>query len=184
MKRYFLIILIALTLTSCGSNEQTNRDSETATQAEETTTTTIATTKTPTTTTVTTTTTAVTTTEIPTTTTETTTTSITTTTTTETTTETTTTAPETTTTVRTFNTEWYRRDFILYPECHVDKYVYAAPTRESEQIGFVEAGGIVVNIGYANEEWIVIEWNDGIGFMEVYEVYENPTPTETTATMP
>ena len=168
MKKAICLVVLALSLTACGSSG--NNDSSNVTTTTNTTTTTNNTTTKKTTTT--TTTTITTTTSPKTTTTK----------------ETTTTAPETTTTIRTFNTEWYQFD-TRYPVCHVDKYVYAAPTRESEQIGFVSAGDAVINIGYANSDWFVIEWNDDIGFMEVYEVYEETTPTETlppetTETMP
>ena len=182
MKKYLPIIVIACYLSACGSDTQTEQNAQGSTAAAtpgstttvtttapiiETTTTTVTTTGTTNTTT--------TSTETPT----------------ETPTETTTTletttVPLETSIAQTFNTEWYQRDYVLYPECHVDKYVYSAPTRDSEKIGFVQAGSVVINIGYANSEWIVIEWNDGIGFMEVYEVYENPVETETiqTETMP
>lgn len=90
----------------------------------------------------------------------------------------TTTAQATTTTVRTFNTEWYPNPETMQFMCYVDKVVYAAPTRESEQIGNVDAEKFVNVLGYANSIWYVIEWDDGIGFMETYEVYESWTPTE------
>ena len=61
--------------------------------------------------------------------------------------------------------EWHRRD-TYHSTIGLDTYVYAEPSEDSEQIGELKSGDVVVDIGDANvDNWIVIEWNDGIGFV-------------------
>lgn len=90
--------------------------------------------------------------------------------------------------VTTFNTEWYPRESATNLAIGAGRHVYAAPTIESEQIGEIKAGDVVVCVGYVNEHWNVIQWNNDVGFIQtnlsdnvqidepVYEdpVYEDP----------
>lgn len=86
----------------------------------------------------------------------------------------TTVTPETTTE----NTEWTRREWVFTPICHLDTIVYASPSTDSEQLGVIPAGGRVNDISRVNDtsNWIVIEWNGDVAFIEGTEVYEE-TPT-------
>lgn len=70
----------------------------------------------------------------------------------------------------TLNTAWHERE-TLHSIVNVDTHVYAAPARDAEQIGDLKAGDVVVNIGYSEvTEWIVVEWNNGIGFVSTFDL--------------
>lgn len=70
----------------------------------------------------------------------------------------------------TLNTVWHERE-TLHSIVNVDTHVYAAPARDAEQIGDLKAGDVVVNIGYSEvTEWIVVEWNNGIGFVSTFDL--------------
>lgn len=70
----------------------------------------------------------------------------------------------------TLNTSWHQRE-TLHSIVDVDTHVYAAPARDAEQIGDLKAGDVVLNIGYAEvTEWIVVEWNNGIGFVSTFDI--------------
>ena len=90
--------------------------------------------------------------------------------------------------VTTFNTEWHPSATTTNLAIGAGRHVYAAPTIESEQIGEIKAGDVVVCVGYVNEHWNVIQWNNDVGFIQtnlsdnvqidepVYDepVYEDP----------
>lgn len=70
----------------------------------------------------------------------------------------------------TLNTAWHERE-TLHSIISVDTHVYSAPARDAEQIGDLKAGDVVVNIGYAEvSEWVVVEWNNGIGFVSTFDI--------------
>lgn len=95
--------------------------------------------------------------------------------------------------VTTFNTEWYPNASTMNLAIGADRHVYAAPAAESEQVGDIRAGDVVVCVGYVDEHWNVIQWNNGVGFIQtnlsdnvlidepVYDeqVYEDPVQDNT-----
>ena len=69
--------------------------------------------------------------------------------------------------VTTFDTSWTQR-FTIQSVIGTDTHVYAAPSKSSEKIGNLKTGDVVFNVGYANaaaDEWVVIEWNNSVGFV-------------------
>lgn len=69
--------------------------------------------------------------------------------------------------------DWEMHKFITYPKCYVDKNVYAEPDKKSKLIGFIPVGDTVTEIGRTNDEnWVVIEWKDDVGFIEANDVHE------------
>lgn len=68
--------------------------------------------------------------------------------------------------VTTFNTEWHPSASTTNLAIGAGRHVYAAPTIESEQIGEIKAGDVVICVGYVNEHWNVIQWNNDVGFIQ------------------
>lgn len=68
--------------------------------------------------------------------------------------------------VTTFNTEWHPSASTMDLAIGAGRHVYAAPTIESEQVGEIKAGDVVVCVGYVNEHWNVIQWNNDVGFIQ------------------
>lgn len=69
--------------------------------------------------------------------------------------------------VTTFDTSWTQR-YTIQSVIGTDTHVYAAPSKSSEKIGDLRTGDVVFNVGYANaaaDEWVVIEWNNSVGFV-------------------
>ncbi|EGC03032.1 SH3 domain-containing protein [Ruminococcus albus] len=166
MKRYLALIVLACCLSACGS--ETGADDKQQGSIEEGTTTTTTTTVTTTTTAVesrpeskpeeTTTTTAAVESEPEKATTTTTTTT------------TTASAEDEPAATYTLNTVWHQQE-TLHSIIDVDTHVYAAPARDAEQIGDLNAGDVVLNIGYSEvPDWVVVEWNGGIGFVSGFDI--------------
>ena len=90
-------------------------------------------------------------------------------------------AEETTTTTKateepapavTYNTAWHER-YTINSVIGVDTHVYSAPTKDSEPIGDLKAGDVVVNVGYSDaapDMWAVIQWNNGVGFLYALDI--------------
>lgn len=71
------------------------------------------------------------------------------------------------------DTDWTRDKFMSFPVCYTDKNVYSEPDKDSKQLGFVTKGEKVNCIGRTGDKkWLVIEWQDEIGFIGASDVHE------------
>lgn len=74
--------------------------------------------------------------------------------------------------VVTYNTAWHER-YTINSVIGVDTHVYSAPTKDSEPIGDLKAGDVVINVGYSDaspDMWAVIQWNNGVGFLYALDI--------------
>jgi len=72
----------------------------------------------------------------------------------------------------TYNTAWHER-YTINSVIGVDTHVYSAPTKDSEPIGDLKAGDVVINVGYSDaspDMWAVIQWNNGVGFLYALDI--------------